>query len=99
MYLLDFFLPAYRNIYNDVFALNVLALGILVTPRFRLPLVPAALALVVDIYVYIASPEINWLIDLPGLLFALSAVLYLFAPAGDGPMLDTRAAPRQNGSC
>jgi hypothetical protein len=99
MYLLDFFLPAYRNTYNDVFALNILALGLLVTPRFWLPLIPAALAFVVDVYVYIASPEINWLIDLPGLLFGLSAVLYLFAPHGDGPMLDTRAAPRQNGSC
>ena len=99
MYLLDFFLPAYRNIYNDVLALNFLALGVLVVPRFRLPHVTTGLALAVGIYGYIASPEIDWLIDLPALLYAVSAVLYLFAPRGDGPVLDTRAAPRQNGSC
>ncbi len=99
MYLLDFFLPAYRNIYNDVLALNFLALGVLMTPRFWPPYLSTGVALVVGLYVYIASPEINWLIDLPAVLLALSAVLYLFAPPAGGPMLDTRAAPRQNGSC
>jgi hypothetical protein len=99
MYLLDFFVPAYRNIYNDVLALNFLALGILLTPRFWLPHVFTGLALVIDLYIYVASPEINGLIDTPAMLFALNAVLYLFAPAQGGPMLDSRAAPRQNGSC
>ncbi len=99
MYLLDFFVPAYRNIYNDVLALNFLALGLLVAPRFWLPHVFTGLALLIDLYVYIFSPEINVLIDAPALLFALNAGLYLFAPNGGGPMLDSRAAPRHNGLC
>ncbi len=99
MYLLDFFLPAYRNSYNDVLALDFLALGVLVAPRFWLPYVSTGLALAAGLVVYIESPEVPWQIDLPALLLALSAVLYLFAPRGNGPALDTRAAPRQNGSC
>ncbi len=99
MYLLDFFLPSYRNSYNDVLALDVLALGVLVAPRFWLPHLSTGLALLAGLVVYIYSPEVAWVIDLPAMLFALSAVLYLFAPRGDGPALDTRAAPRQNGSC
>jgi hypothetical protein len=98
-YLLDFFLPAYRNTYNDVLALNFIALGVLVAPRFWLPQAVAVLGLAAGVYVYIAAPEVAWQIDLPALLFALSAVLYLFAPRGSGPMLDTITAPRQNDSC
>jgi hypothetical protein len=98
-YLLDFFLPAYRNTYDDVLALDFLALGFLVTPRFWLPQLIAALGLAAGIYVYIAAPEVSWQIDLPAILFAVSAVLYLFAPRGDGPMLDTGTASRQNDSC
>jgi hypothetical protein len=98
-YLLDFFLPAYRNTYNDVLALDFLALGVLVAPRFWAPQVFAALGLAAGFYVYAWEPEVNWQIDLPAMLFAASAVLYLFAPRGDGPMLDTITAPRQNGSC
>jgi hypothetical protein len=98
-YLLDFFLPAYRNTYNDVLALDFLALGVLVAPRFRAPQVLAALGLAAGFYVYAAEPEVHWQIDLPAMLFAAGAVLYLFAPRGDGPMLDTITAPRQNDSC
>jgi hypothetical protein len=99
MYLLDFFLPAYRNTYNDVLALGFLGLGVLVTPRFWLPHVATAIGLVTGLWVYVTSPEVVWQIDLPAMCFALSAVLYLFAPRGTGPMLDTTAAPRQNDSC
>jgi hypothetical protein len=98
-YLLDFFLPAYRNTYNDVLALNFLALGVLVAPRFWLPQVVTALGLAAGVYVYVAAPEVDWQIDLPAMLLALSAVLYLFAPRGGGPMLDSIAAARQNDSC
>jgi hypothetical protein len=99
MYLLDFFLPAYRNSYNDVLALNFLALGVLVAPRFWPPLVSSALGMAAGLYVYLVSPEEVWQIDLPAMLFALSALLYLFKPRGGGPMLDTTPAPRQNDSC
>jgi hypothetical protein len=98
MYLLDFFLPAYRNSYNDVLALTFLLLGVLVAPRYWLPHISTAVGLIAGLYVYINSPEVVWEIDLSAMFFALSAVLYLFAPAR-GAALDTTAAPRQNGTC
>ena len=97
MFLLDFFLPAYRNSYNDILALDFLALGLLFAPRYWIPLVPAALALVTGVWIYITSPDIPWQINLPALLFALSAVLYLFVPLR--LVLDTAAASRQNVPC
>jgi hypothetical protein len=100
MYLLDFMLPSYRDSYDDVLALNFLFLGILVAPRHWLAIVPAALALIAGLAVYATSPELSVYIDTPSILFALSAILWLFAPAGGpGLALDRNAAPRQNQSC
>jgi hypothetical protein len=100
MYLLDFMLPSYRDSYNDVLALNFLFLGILIAPRHWPAIVPAVLALVAGLAVYAASPELTVYIDTSSVLFAVSAVLWLFAPASaEGLALDRSAAPRQNQSC
>jgi hypothetical protein len=100
MFLLDFFVPAYRNIYNDVLALNFVALGVLVAPRWWPALVPAVASLAVGIVVYILTPETKLYIDTPSILLAISAVLWLFAPADPrGLALDRSATPRQNRKC
>jgi len=100
MFLLDFFVPAYRNIYNDVLALNFVALGVLVAPRWWPGLVPAVASLVVGIVVYRYTPEQTLFINTPSILLAVSAVLWLFAPADpNGLALDRSAAPRQNRKC
>jgi hypothetical protein len=100
MYLLDFMLPSYRDSYNDVLALNFLFLGILIAPRYWLAIVPAALAMIASLAVYATSPELTVYIDTSSVLFALSAILWLFAPASpEGLALDRSAASRQNQSC
>jgi hypothetical protein len=80
MFLFDLFLPAYRNTYNDVLALNFLALGVIVAPRFYPGLILAALALAAGAAIYLVAPEHDWLIDAPSLLLTLSALAWLFAP-------------------
>jgi hypothetical protein len=82
MFLLDLFLPAYRNTYNDVLALNFLALGAIVAPRFYMALIPAALAIAAGVAIYVLAPEHDWLIDVPSLLLTISALAWLFAPRG-----------------
>jgi len=100
MFLLDFFVPAYRNIYNDVLALNFVALGVLVAPRWWAGLVPAGASLIVGIAIYIVTPEDPLYINAPSILLAISAALWLFAPADPrGLALDRSAAPRQNQKC
>jgi hypothetical protein len=100
MYLLDFMLPSYRDSYNDVLALNFLFLGILIAPRHWPAIVPAVLALVAGLAVYATSPELTVYIDTSSVLFAVSAILWLFAPpSAEGLALDRSAAPRQNQSC
>jgi hypothetical protein len=80
MFLIDLFLPAYRNTYNDVLALNFLALGVIIAPRFYPALIPAALAIVAGTVIYIVAPEHDGLIDVPSLLLTVSALAWLFAP-------------------
>jgi hypothetical protein len=100
MFLLDFFVPAYRNLYNDVLALNFIALGVLVAPRWWPALIPAVLSLAFGIVVNYQMEDWAWYIDAPSVLLALSAVLWLFAPAdANGLALDRSVASRQNRSC
>ena len=80
MFLIDLFLPAYRDTYNDVLALNFLALGVIVAPRFYPALIPAALAIVAGLAVYIVAPQNDMLIDVPPFLLTVSALAWLFAP-------------------
>jgi hypothetical protein len=96
MFLFDLFLPAYRNTYNDVLALDFLALGVIVAPRFYPGLILAALALAAGAAIYLLAPEHDWLIDAPSLLLTLSALTWLFAPR---PVLDRTAAGGQNRAC
>jgi hypothetical protein len=78
-FLIDLFLPAYRDSYNDVLILNVVALGILVAaPKFPWAAWPCVVALPVGWAVYALAPERAWLIDLPAACFTLGALLFLF---------------------
>jgi hypothetical protein len=95
LFLLDLFLPAYRNTYNDVIALDFLALGVILAPRFYPALIPALLALAAGVAIYVIAPETDWLIDVPSFLLTLSALAWLFAPRGmNAPSLtlDRKAA-------
>jgi hypothetical protein len=57
-------------------------------------------SLVVGIVVYRYTPEQTLFINTPSILLAVSAVLWLFAPADpNGLALDRSAAPRQNRKC
>jgi hypothetical protein len=74
----DLFLPAYRNSYNDVLILNVIALALVTARKIPWTLAPCALALPLGWYIYVVAPEEPWLINLPTACFTLSAVLLLF---------------------
>jgi hypothetical protein len=92
-FLIDLFLPAFRNSYNDVLILNVIALGLILNDKFPMAAWPCVLALPVGWYVYIWAPEQTWLINLPTALFTLGAVLFLF-------LFNNRAASRKvAGAC
>jgi len=78
-FLVDLFLPAYRNSYNDVLILDVVLLGIVTMKEIPWAAWPCALALPVGWAVYAYAPEQAWLINLPSALFTLGAVLFLFS--------------------
>jgi hypothetical protein len=82
-FLIDLFLPTYRNSYNDVTILNVVAAGILASDRFPRAAWPCAIGLPVGWAIYVFAPERPSLINLPTLLLTISAVLFLF-PVRDG---------------
>jgi len=75
LFLVDLFLPAYRDSYNDVLILNVVALGLVASTRFPWTAWPYAFALPVGWLVYAFAPEQAWLINLPTALFTLGAIL------------------------
>jgi hypothetical protein len=79
-FLIDLFLPAYRDSYNDVLILNVVALGFVTAAKFPWAAWPCALALPLGWAVYAFGPEQAWLINLPTALFTLGAILFLFLP-------------------
>ncbi len=80
LFLADFFLPAYRDSYNDVLILDVVLLGIAATAKFPWAAWPCAVALPVGWAVYVFAPEQNWLINLPTALFLVSSLCFLFLP-------------------
>jgi len=98
-FLIDLFLPAYRNTYNDLLALGFLVPGVLLASRFYAALIPAALAIVAGIAVYFVAPEQAWIIDIPSLFLTISALAWLFAPGDAGPALDRTVARGQNRAC
>jgi hypothetical protein len=77
-FVIDLFLPAYRNSYNDVLILNLAALVILRAAKFSWAGALILLALPLGWYLYVFAPEDIWLINLPTCAFALAAVLLLF---------------------
>jgi len=90
MFLLDLFLPAYRNSYNDVLALNFLALALVISPRFSPGILLALGALAAGCAIYVFVPLQAWLIDIPSLLLTLAAACFLF---------DRNAGSVQNEAC
>jgi Na+/proline symporter len=87
IFLADFFLPAYRNSYNDVLMLDVVAAGIAVaagvTSAGKIPwgIWPCAAALPVGVLVYLAAPEQVALINLPTALLTVGAVMFVCSRA------------------
>jgi hypothetical protein len=90
-FLVDLFLPAYRDSYNDVFILNVAALGIVLAAKFPWAAWPGVAALPVGWAVYAFAPDQVWLINLPAALLTLSAILFLF-------LFNNRAGSRKVGA-
>jgi hypothetical protein len=82
MFLADLFLPAYRNSYNDVLILDVVAAGLVVAALGKMPWVawPCAMALPAGLLVYLFAPEQPALINLPTALFTLGAALFVCFP-------------------
>jgi hypothetical protein len=78
-FLVDLFLPAYRDSYNDVLILDVVLLGFVTAKKFPWAAWPCALALPLGWAVYAFAPEVVWQINLPTALFTLGAVLFLFS--------------------
>ena len=83
-FLADLFLPAYRDSYNDVLILDVLAPVLAVAPRFPWVAWPAVVALPMGLWIYAYSPDQPWLINVPTALFAVSAVWVVFAVGKNG---------------
>jgi hypothetical protein len=79
-FLVDLCLPAYRNIYNDVFILNIAALGLVAGRGVIIPWgVRVCLAgLVLGWLIALFAPRHDLLTDLPSLTFTLGAALLLF---------------------
>lgn len=84
VFLADMFLPAYRNTYNDVLILDVIAAGLVVAGWIPWAAWLCAVALVLGVLVYLFAPEQVVLINLPTALLAVSAGMFLFAREGTG---------------
>jgi len=80
MFLIDLFLPSYRNNYNDVLILNVLALRVIGAKRIPWGAWPCLAALPLGWYVYGMVPEQAAVINAASACFTLGALLFLFWP-------------------
>jgi hypothetical protein len=78
IFLVDLFLPAYRDNYNDVLIINVVALGLLAFTRVPWGVWICFLALPVGWAVAAVAPMNDALINLPSFFFTLGAALLLF---------------------
>ena len=77
-FLIDLFLPAYRNNYNDVLILNVVALGWVVQGGWSWGEAVCFLALPAGWAIAWLAPMHDWMIDIPSALLTLGAILLLF---------------------
>jgi len=79
-FLIDLFLPSFRNNYNDVLIINIVALGVLAAPKIPWGVWPCLAALPVGWAVYGLTIYQAWLIDSSSLLFTAGAIFFLFLP-------------------
>ncbi len=77
IFLADFFLPAYRDNYNDVLILDVIAAGLVVAAKVPWAIWPCALALPFGLLIYIFAPEQVAAINFPTALLAIGAVMFM----------------------
>jgi hypothetical protein len=87
-FLIDLFLPAFRDSYNDVLIINVVALALITSTRIHWAAWPCLIALPLGWAVYAFSPEQAWIINLPVLFFTLGSILVVF-------LFNNRAAARK----
>ena len=78
LFLLDLLLPAYRNIYNDILCLNLVASSLVLVSVKPWPSRFFFLALPIGWAVDFFAPMHDWLIDLPSACVAAGAVALLF---------------------
>ncbi len=91
-FLADFFLPAYRDSYNDVLILDVMALAFVTAAKFPWPAWLSVAALPMGWAVYAFAPIQAGLINLPTAFFAASAVL---VAVGSTFLFNNRAGSRK----
>jgi hypothetical protein len=77
-FLIDLFLPAFRNNYNDVLIINLVALALITSSRLPWGFWPCVAALPLGWAVYAFSPDQAWLINLPALFFTIGSALVVF---------------------
>jgi len=77
-FLVDLFLPAYRNTYNDVLMIDIVGLGLVLSDRVPRGLWCCFLALPIGWAVGWFAPERDSLINLPTAFYTLGAILLLF---------------------
>jgi hypothetical protein len=77
-FIVDLFLPAYRNNYNDVLVINLVALALVTAPKIPWAVWPCLAALPIGWSIYCFAPEQPWVINLPTIGFTVGAVLLLF---------------------
>ena len=82
-FLVDLFLPAYRNSYNDILILNVVALGLLIRNRHPWTIWLLLAAWPVGWGIAWMTPYVKWIINLPTLIMVVASVLVLLRPAFD----------------
>ena len=87
IFLADLFLPAYRDSYNDVLILDVVAAGIAVAAMGKIPWAvwPCAIALPAGVLNYLIAPEQPVLINFPTALFTISAAMFVCFPPANIP--------------
>ena len=78
-FIIDLFLPSFRNNYNDVMILNVVAAAVIATARFPLGAWPCLIALPIGWAVYGMTIYKAWIIDAPSFLFTLGAIVFVFS--------------------
>lgn len=77
-FLIDLFLPAYRDSYNDVLIVNIMALALAGSAQLAWGIRLCFLALPAGWAIFYFAPMHDWLIDLPSFFLALGAMLLIF---------------------